>query len=92
MLTNKYGGTARFLSRAIRPSGLNVTFLDMDAAGEEGIRQAIQEDTKVGRAAQVGFDERMLTHPAHLARGADQPVVPCASSSADLSRRAISSG
>ena len=43
----QYGGTARFLSRAIQPAGLEVTYLDFEAAGEEGIRAAIRPDTRV---------------------------------------------
>ncbi|WVQ84987.1 hypothetical protein IAT38_007151 [Cryptococcus sp. DSM 104549] len=42
-----YGGTARYLSRTSRPTGLNVTYLDMRKAGEEGIRAAIRPDTKL---------------------------------------------
>ncbi|KAK4688367.1 hypothetical protein P7C73_g1740, partial [Tremellales sp. Uapishka_1] len=42
-----YGGTARYLTRAAKSTGLEVTFLDMDQAGEEGIRQAIRPDTRV---------------------------------------------
>ncbi|KAL7420696.1 cystathionine gamma-lyase cys3 [Cryptotrichosporon argae] len=42
-----YGGTARYLSRAAKPTGLEVTFLDMEAAGEAGIRAAIRPDTRI---------------------------------------------
>lgn len=46
-LIKQYGGTARFLSRAIQPTGVEVTYLDFEAAGEEGIRKAIRSDTRV---------------------------------------------
>ncbi|WWC71009.1 uncharacterized protein I206_104962 [Kwoniella pini CBS 10737] len=42
-----YGGTARYLSRASRPTGLEVTYLNMEKAGEKGIREAIRPDTKL---------------------------------------------
>ncbi|WVR06566.1 hypothetical protein IAU60_003597 [Kwoniella sp. DSM 27419] len=42
-----YGGTARYLARAAKPTGLEVTFFDFEAAGEEGIRAAIRPDTKL---------------------------------------------
>ncbi|WWC88418.1 uncharacterized protein L201_003329 [Kwoniella dendrophila CBS 6074] len=42
-----YGGTARYLARASRPTGLEVTFLNMEKAGEQGIREAIRPDTKL---------------------------------------------
>lgn len=43
----QYGGTARFLSRAIQATGVEVTYLDFEEAGEEGIRAAIRPDTRV---------------------------------------------
>lgn len=46
-LIAQYGGTARFLSRAIAPTGVEVTYLDFEHAGEEGIRAAIRADTRV---------------------------------------------
>ncbi|WWC62848.1 uncharacterized protein I303_105446 [Kwoniella dejecticola CBS 10117] len=42
-----YGGTARYLSRASGPTGLEVTYLNMEKAGEKGIREAIRPDTKL---------------------------------------------
>nr|XP_019045358.1 cystathionine gamma-lyase [Kwoniella bestiolae CBS 10118]OCF24288.1 cystathionine gamma-lyase [Kwoniella bestiolae CBS 10118] len=42
-----YGGTARYLARASRPTGLDVTFFNMEKAGEKGIREAIRPDTKL---------------------------------------------
>ncbi|ORY22019.1 pyridoxal phosphate-dependent transferase [Naematelia encephala] len=42
-----YGGTARYLSRASKGAGLEVTFLDFEAAGEQGIREAIRPDTRL---------------------------------------------
>nr|ODN80213.1 cystathionine gamma-lyase [Cryptococcus depauperatus CBS 7841] len=42
-----YGGTARYFSRAARPTGLEVTYLDMLQAGEEGIKSAIRPDTRL---------------------------------------------
>ncbi|WVQ65331.1 uncharacterized protein L199_003507 [Kwoniella botswanensis] len=42
-----YGGTARYLARASGPTGLEVTFLNMEKAGEKGIREAIRPDTKL---------------------------------------------
>ena len=44
---HQYGGTARYLSRAARSTGLEVTYLDFEHAGEAGIRKAIRHDTKV---------------------------------------------
>ncbi|ORX37172.1 cystathionine gamma-lyase [Kockovaella imperatae] len=42
-----YGGTARYLARTAKSTGLEVTFLDMEKAGEEGIRSHIRDDTKI---------------------------------------------
>ncbi|WVQ96323.1 hypothetical protein IAU59_003427 [Kwoniella sp. CBS 9459] len=42
-----YGGTARYLARTARPTGLEVTFLDFEKAGEQGIRDAIRPDTRL---------------------------------------------
>ncbi|WVF68843.1 hypothetical protein IAT40_003616 [Kwoniella sp. CBS 6097] len=46
-INDVYGGTATFLARDCQPSGMEVTFLDMDKAGEEGIRAAIRPDTRL---------------------------------------------
>jgi cystathionine gamma-lyase len=35
------------LSRAIQATGVEVTYLDFEAAGEEGIRASIRPDTRV---------------------------------------------
>lgn len=49
MLTSQYGGTYRYLSRvATNLQGIEVEYLDMEEAGEQGIRSAIRSDTKVG--------------------------------------------
>jgi cystathionine gamma-lyase len=50
---SQYGGTARFLSRAARSTGLEVTYLDFEKAGEEGIRAAIRPDTRVSSGHQT---------------------------------------
>jgi cystathionine gamma-lyase len=42
-----YGGTARMLSRTVRPLGVETTFLNFEQAGEEGIRKALRPDTRV---------------------------------------------
>ncbi|WVF68857.1 hypothetical protein IAT40_003630 [Kwoniella sp. CBS 6097] len=42
-----YGGTARYLARTARPTGLEVTFLDFEKAGEQGIKDAIRPDTRL---------------------------------------------
>ncbi|WRT68028.1 uncharacterized protein IL334_005003 [Kwoniella shivajii] len=42
-----YGGTARYLARTSRPTGLEVTFLNMEKAGEKGIREAMRSDTRL---------------------------------------------
>ncbi|OCF37286.1 cystathionine gamma-lyase [Kwoniella heveanensis BCC8398] len=42
-----YGGTARYLARTARPTGLEVTFLDFEKAGKDGIREAIRPDTRL---------------------------------------------
>jgi len=42
-----YGGTARMLSRTVRPLGVETTFLNFEHAGEEGIRKALRPDTRV---------------------------------------------
>ncbi|WWD18706.1 hypothetical protein CI109_103160 [Kwoniella shandongensis] len=42
-----YGGTARYFSRTSKPTGLEVTFLNLEKAGEDGIRQAIRPDTRL---------------------------------------------
>ncbi|GFZ50633.1 hypothetical protein JCM24511_08391 [Saitozyma sp. JCM 24511] len=46
-INDVYGGTARFLSRASKPTGVQVTYIDMEKAGEQGIRAALREDTKL---------------------------------------------
>lgn len=46
----QYGGTARYFSRVARSTGLDITYLDMIEAGEEGIRAAIRPDTRVGES------------------------------------------
>lgn len=43
-----YGGTARMLSRTVKPLGVETTFLNFEQAGEDGIRKALRPDTKVG--------------------------------------------
>ncbi|EIW67699.1 cystathionine gamma-lyase [Tremella mesenterica] len=42
-----YGGSARYLARTSKSTGLEVTFLDMEKAGEEGIRKALRPDTRL---------------------------------------------
>ncbi|KAK8858814.1 hypothetical protein IAR55_003044 [Kwoniella newhampshirensis] len=42
-----YGRTARYFSKTSKPTGLEVTYLDLEKAGGEGMRDAIRSDTRV---------------------------------------------
>lgn len=43
-----YGGTFRYLSRVAQANqGVQTTFVDLETASEDAIRDAIQENTKV---------------------------------------------
>lgn len=45
-----YGGTYRYLSKVAQANqGVETTFVDLETASEEAIRDAIQENTKVSR-------------------------------------------
>ncbi|NXD32486.1 CGL lyase, partial [Spelaeornis formosus] len=46
-INDVYGGTARYLSRAARSTGLEVTYFDFEKAGEQEIRAAIRPDTRL---------------------------------------------
>ncbi|WWD05315.1 hypothetical protein V865_003388 [Kwoniella europaea PYCC6329] len=61
-----YGGTARYLARASRPTGLEVTFLNMEKAGEKGIREAIRPDTKGLRFLQNAMGASPSPRDCHL--------------------------
>lgn len=70
----QYGGTARYFSRVARPTGLDITYLDMIEAGEEGIRAAIRPDTRVGGNWRVTclVCTNFLHFTARLAGNSDQ--------------------
>ncbi|AAW47151.1 hypothetical protein CNBN1680 [Cryptococcus deneoformans B-3501A] len=60
-----YGGTARYFSRVARPTGLDITYLDMIEAGEEGIRAAIRPDTRLVWL-EIPTNPTLLVHPLPL--------------------------
>jgi hypothetical protein len=76
-----YGGTARMLSRTVKPLGVETTFLNFEQAGEEGIRKNLRPDTRVRKmtkqnaclGSQIGCLARVpdkpsshgTSHPTH---------------------------
>ncbi|ADV25779.1 cystathionine gamma-lyase [Cryptococcus gattii E566] len=60
-----YGGTARYFSRVARPTGLDITYLNMIEAGEEGIRAAIRPDTRLVWM-EIPTNPTLLVHPLQL--------------------------